>query len=565
MGMISQMMANLYKPTKQEKTTVPLTKRLPASAKANANQQTTVTQGQLLKGEVLDLRANQIKVLLENGAMVTARTEGTLNLSIGEFASFLVSQTTEEQILLKLAKEDSPLENPMIDKALSLANITKTERSVAIVTELLAHKQPVNKASIQHYLSLSSKHPELPIKDLVLMELHHIPVTKENVTQFLNYHNQNAKLLPQAEQMLQELMTQIEQLPEGTQKQQLLQELSNIILQSTPKSPSQEVTQHSTLPTTSVETTTEANNMTSTPIANQEIIAENSSINQETILKNNTINQTISLEQNNIVTPENKSTNVELPNTTPTIENNKSSFLGQVPQTEQIIPNTTTMELSASTLTKEHRSVIHREDMVKEFLDSFLLKPEDIAEPEKVKKYYEELNDTLAKLEQLSMKVSEYTKESATETPKQMRSNLSFMEAVNTVFPYIQLPLKFKEHPAHGELYVYEKKRALKPTDSFSALLHLELEALGTTDIFITLTGQHVSTRFFMIDKEAGELVKTELPTLTKALAQKGYTLQSEVTIREPLEEEHTPTLLEQFLEEHSPSGLNRYTFDIRA
>ena len=69
-------------------------------------------------------------------------------------------------------------------------------------------------------------------------------------------------------------MTQIEQLPEGTQKQQLLQELSNIILQSTPKSPSQEVTQHSTLPTTSVETTTEANNMTSTPIANQEIIAE---------------------------------------------------------------------------------------------------------------------------------------------------------------------------------------------------------------------------------------------------------------------------------------------------
>ena len=223
------------------------------------------------------------------------------------------------------------------------------------------------------------------------------------------------------------------------------------------------------------------------------------------------------------------------------------------------------MELSASTLHQERRSILQREDIIKEFLDSFLLKPEDISEPEKVKKYYEDLNDTLAKLEQLSMKISEHTKESATETPKQMRSNLSFMEAVNNVFPYIQLPLKFKEHPTHGELYVYEKKRALKPTDSFSALLHLELEALGTTDIFITLTGQHVSTKFFMTDKESGELVRTELPTLTKALAQKGYTLQSEVSIREPIEEEQTPTLLEQFLEEHSPSGLNRYTFDIRA
>ena len=60
-------------------------------------------------------------------------------------------------------------------------------------------------------------------------------------------------------------------------------------------------------------------------------------------------------------------------------------------------------------------------------------------------------------------------------------------------------------------------------------------------------------------------MIYTELPSLSKALAQKGYTLQSDVSIREPIEDEQTPTLLEQFLEEHSPSGLNRYTFDIRA
>ena len=555
MGMISQMMANLYKPTKQEKTAVPLTKRLPASTKTNANQQTTVTQGQLLKGEVLDLRANQIKVLLENGATVTARTEGTLNLSIGEFASFFVSQTTEEQILLKLAKEDTPVENPMIDKALALANITKTERSVAIVTELLAHKQPVNKASIQHYLSLSTKHEELPIKDLVLMELHHIPVTKENVTQFLNYHNQNAKLLSQAEQMLQELTTQIEQLPEGTQKQELLQQLSDIILKPTISSFTKETIQPSTISNTSSETVAKH-----TPI-NNEITAEHTIISKEMIQENDIINHAIASEPKNLIKQEVFSTDVELKNIY-TTETKESSFLRQINTT--ILSNNTEMEFS-STLHQEHHSVLRGENIIKEFLDSFLLKPEDIAEPEKVKKYYEELNDTLTKLEQLSLKISEQTKETATETPKQMHSNLSFMEAVNTVFPYIQLPLKFKEHPAHGELYVYEKKRALKSTESLSALLHLELDALGTTDIFITLTGQHVSTRFFMTDKESGELVRTELPTLTKALAQKGYTLQSEVSVREVTKEEHTPTLLEQFLEQHSPSGLNRYTFDIRA
>jgi hypothetical protein len=54
------------------------------------------------------------------------------------------------------------------------------------------------------------------------------------------------------------------------------------------------------------------------------------------------------------------------------------------------------------------------------------------------------------------------------------------------------------------------------------------------------------------------------MPKLTEALAAKGYILQSEVSVREP-EDENTPTLLEQFLEEHAPGGLNRYTFDIRA
>jgi len=138
------------------------------------------------------------------------------------------------------------------------------------------------------------------------------------------------------------------------------------------------------------------------------------------------------------------------------------------------------------------------------------------------------------------------------------------MEAVNNVFPYIQLPLKFRESPAHGELYVYEKKKSLKQSDSLSALLHLEMEALGTTDIYVTLAGNHVTTRFSMSDKDSGNLIRSEMPKLTEALAARGYTLQSEVAIREP-SEENMPTLLEQFLEEHAPGGLNRYTFDIRA
>lgn len=518
MGLIDQMMANLYKPPKQEKTNTILPRNLTPAKVANMMNQTSVTQGQLLKGEVLDLRANQILVLLENGASVSARTEGTLNLSIGQHAKFFVAQTTEDQILLKLAPDDTPAENPMIDKALNAASIQKTERSISIVTELLSHQQPVNEANIRHYLSLSAKYPELPVKDLILMNLHHIPVTKENVEQFVNYQDRNAKLLTQAQDMLQSLADAIEQMPEGNLKQEVLLELKQMLGGET----------------------------TGT--------AEVQNAAQQTLLQ----------------TAQNPAQSAAVSMTEQSTTAATMSSDGQADTTQQAgestiaEQNANAPEQTGNPLT-DHSPRPDTEPLIKDFLNSFLLKPEDVADPEKVQKYYDELNEKLTKLEQLSQKAAEQTAENNTaDTPKQMRQNLSFMEAVNNVFPYVQLPLKFKETPAHGELYVYEKKKALKPSDSLSALLHLELEALGTTDIFVTLAGNHVTTRFSMTDKESGDLIRTEMPKLTEALAAKGYTLQSEVAVREP-EEENTPTLLEQFLEEHAPGGLNRYTFDIRA
>lgn len=530
MGLINQMMANLYKPPKQEKPNTILPKNLTPAKVANLLNQTTVIQGQFLKGEVLDLRANQIMVLLENGATVSARTEGTLNLSIGQHAKFFVAQTTEDQILLKLAKEDTPAENPMIDKALNAANIQRTERSVSIVTELLAHQQPVNEGNIRHYLSLSAKYPELPVKDLILMELHQIPVTKENVEQFVNYQDRNAKLLTQAQDMLQGLADTIEQLPESPAKQEVLQELKQMLGgEAAANADAQAVTAQRTTVST----------------ASAEISPSNTHIAQAT-------------EQ-----PPLQAEAVSKESTVATPQEDAQPALADTMQADPEATGTTTQATVRPQTEASARP--DSEPLIKDFLNSFLLEPEDIANPEKVQKYYDELNEKLTRLEQLSQKIAEHTAENnAAETPKQMRQNLSFMEAVNNVFPYIQLPLKFRETPAHGELYVYEKKKALKPSDTLSALLHLELEALGTTDIFVTLAGNHVTTRFSMTDKESGDFIRTELPKLQEALAAKGYTLQSEVTVREP-EEENTPTLLEQFLEEHAPGGLNRYTFDIRA
>jgi len=368
MGLIDQMMANIYKPPKQEKPNTVLPRNLTPAKVANLMNQTTVSQGQLLRGEVLDLRANQIMVLLENGATVSARTEGTLNLSIGQHAKFFVAQTTEDQILLKLAKEEAPAENPMIDKALNAANITKTERSVSIVTELLNHQQPVSESNIRHYLSLSAKYPELPVKDFVLMDLHHIPVTKENVEQFAAYRDRNAKLLTQAQDMLQNLTDSLEQMPESPVKQEVLKELQQMLGKEVSTTGPQTEQPTNPAPETAVSTLSQ----------------DNSGINRSQEPDARPMSDNLQEVADSAGTKSNHSPE-------PVIDTTKQP--AELPaDPSRILP--------------EHNSRTEGEAMIKEFFDSFLLKPEDVADPDKVQDYYDELNEKLTRLEQLSQKLA---------------------------------------------------------------------------------------------------------------------------------------------------------------
>ena len=444
---------------------------------------------------------------------------------------------TEDQILLKLAKEDAPTENPMIDKALSAANIQKTERSVSIVTELLAHQQPVNETVIRHYLSLSAKYPELPVKDIILMELHHIPVTAETTKQFLQFHTRNTQIVSVANDFIHQLTGQIQSIPDPVLRQTLFQEMKEILL------PDDAQAQADSLQTPVQEMQPVHVHAEAKVLSDTEMITKSE-------------------------TSDAQAKNISEAHTPPDVQDDNTISGENIIRTNAR-ENTATVPVSPAppkdTSSFRPGSKEVPEALLSKFLNSFLMEPEEIADTDTIKKYYEELQEQLKSLEQLAEKVAEHSEESVNTTPKQIRSNLSFMDVINHVFPYVQLPLRLREHPAHGELYVYEKKRTLKPSDTLSALLHLELDALGTTDIFITLSGTHVTTRFSMTDASSCDYIKAELPALTEALAAKGYTLQSEVLFSEPEGTEPPPSLLEQFLEEHAPGSLNRYTFDIRA
>ncbi len=475
----------------------------------------------VIKGKVLDLRQGSILLQTTDGEKLNARTENLLPLSIGDTAEFVVSSSDGKTVMLKLAKHEDPKDAQLqktVTRALESAGITRTERSENVTRELMLHSQPINEATIKKFLALSAKNPDVPVRDLILMDIAKIPVTKENIQIYKDFGNSE----PVAEfaEAVAELAESLESIPESPAKNECVKELKNIITD---------------MITGSISVTPSDTPESPAPLSVSNTDEPDASPDTEP----NTVSDTE-------------------PDTTSDTE------LKTAPDTESkaagntSAPDGETAAKASSHPSRRLRGALH-------------LPPGEFADPAKVKKLYEKLETAAEKLKKLEEKINsikngsqnnETDRQPQTHTAK-LSSTLKFMDSVNDVFPYVQLPVKLKEENARGDLYVYEKKRAFKSGDTVSALLHLSLDNLGDTDILIKLTGQNAAVTVSAASDEAKDVFASEIPALTEALQKKGYSLNCEINVSEN-KEENAP-LLTQFLEAHSPSLVNRYSFDMRA
>lgn len=191
--------------------------------------------------------------------------------------------------------------------------------------------------------------------------------------------------------------------------------------------------------------------------------------------------------------------------------------------------------------------------------EQWLLEPQQVAKKETVEQLYERINRQMAKLEQFLQNAGKEAP-AASRQVSQVRGNLELMNQINQLYNYVQLPLKLHGQNAHSDLYVYTNKKKLQdPEGELSALLHLELDHLGTTDVQVKLLGNGVTANFFLSDEPALQLVCQHADELAKRLEQKGYrcSMQFERQVQEM-------DFVEDFLEREAPVGqLSRYSFDV--
>jgi len=232
----------------------------------------------------------------------------------------------------------------------------------------------------------------------------------------------------------------------------------------------------------------------------------------------------------------------------------KKEFLNLV---KDLLGNQGTSRAAESLLqSKEYNEILHQ--VIK---DQWLVEPENLKEPDKMSNFYKHMDE---QTRQLSSILESFGKEAsaAYKDLSNIRSNLNFMEQINQNFTYIQIPVQFSNEEAHSDLYVYTNKKNLRDKDgNLSVMLHLDMEILGTTDIYIQMNGNSVSANFSLDKNDSIQIVEDNMESFINRLEEMGYKASAKVG---PLEKKQD--FVEDFLEKDKiVTSLKRFAFDVRA
>lgn len=203
-----------------------------------------------------------------------------------------------------------------------------------------------------------------------------------------------------------------------------------------------------------------------------------------------------------------------------------------------------------------------KKDFSEELLKQISLKPEELTR-EKLSDTYKSIADKLNIMEEHLAEAGGKAKDTM-QTVSNVKDNLQFMKNLNENFIYTQLPLHLKEKVTHSDLYIFaNKKNKGTVKDTFSLLLHLDMDHLGSTEVYVKLHNNCIETKFSLPDEDSVKIVKENMVQLEENLHKKGFVFSSQVEQKNFGQE---IDFEKDFLEkDETKIEVTRYSFDMRA
>ena len=557
-----------------------------------------LSQGQLFEGTITRDESGKIMIHLANGESVSARMEGTVSLLENTATFFQVKSNQGGQLALK-AVTQSASANPTLIHALEQAGVAIDEANLRLVQEMMKQQLPIDAKSLGNMVKMAYTNKGIDPSLLVQLTKLGLPVTKENIQQFQQYSAGQGSVVENLNTIMQklpgeltffqeagldgaEVLSRLEEVffeedgtnvksmqmigtsanissQEGTYSGKGVQSMTNMQsgegMQGVTDMQSGEGAQDITRMqsgvgmqgVTSVQSGEEVQGMTSMQSGEgmQGVIENPQSMTGILTDGTETAESFDALLQ--------KLQQGDLKHSS---ENYKELFL-------QLSNQIKSMDLSA----EQYRVLFQNKGFHKLLAgvmeQEWLLEPKQV-NGEKIQEVYERLQNQMSKLEGLLQTLGRAEQNLAlTQGTRDVQGNIQFMNDLNQFFNYVQIPLKMANENAKGDLYVYADKRALrKGKDELTAHLHLEMEHLGATDVYVQLKEKKLATNFIMEKEESLDLVMANIDVLTKRLEQKGFMVSTKVELNS--EGTKAPDFMQEILNKELPSmAITRYSLDV--
>ena len=535
--------------------------------------------GSIFEGNVSYVKGANVILSLENGQNIHARLDSHApKLVQGQSMFFQVKANEGGTVSIRPYMGGTA--NPTLMRALDAAGLPANERNLDMVNSMMKEQMPIHADALLDMHRVVVANDAVSVDTLVQMTRLEIPVTPQLAAQFENYQNDTYMLLGQMdefmEQLPQFLETQVTDVPHLVQMNTELLGILTEGLEEEPVLLTQEETQEiavppegesvtqtrMTLPPLDTVGTGEVEGLFLSGIAGDEGSIQGAQtqtylpdqigtlFDGQTEEEFSDVLRSIgSLAENEAVFDEDGALNRDL---------TARQLLGFIDQ--ELVRAQDTLEpddVKDLFSQKGYRKLLNH---VME--EQWLIQPQDLKTKDKISELYERLNRQMEQIDKV-LRATGNSQSPLARSTEQIRGNVEFMNEVNQIYNYVQIPLKLNGQNANGDLYVYTNKR--KPREEngeLSAFLHLDMEHLGSTDVYVKMKGKAVDTNFSFSDDASFDLVQKYLPILDAKLTALGY--DTTITVKN---DDKKVDFVEDFLKKDQPAGgvLHRYSFDVRA
>lgn len=540
-----------------------------------------LSSGQVISGEITERNGEDVQIRLSTSdAVLHARMEQEMAASVGEQVTFEVKKGGDGLVMLRPLFQNMAQESTALS-ALSQAGIEAGEKSLQMVFSMMQEGMSVSREALQGMYKQVAFLEAGEIPAAVQMSRLQIPITNENLQQFMAYQNYEHQLSSAVMQIADEIPASVEQLfasgetGEGTA---LIGKLLQIFEGKMPEE-ANVLTEAGELPAAVTE------DISILPESEKEVqVKESLEGNQaDTAIDKGMVKEAV---KQAVDLPEGaqplEASSIE--ETEGNIKEADRIQLARLAESAGAQPETINRLLSGemdfqklSELVRElaqQAGAPREQQAVKELFLSkafqkifraqigkqwTLTEPLQV-EKQEVQRLYDRLNEqSRAITRALSEAVRGETQ--LGRSVSNLRENLDFMNQLNQLYQYVQLPLKLGGQQANGELYVYTNKKNLaKKNGNVSAFLHLDMEHLGAVDVYVAMQQNKIQTNFRLADEKSLLLLEKNMDLLTSRLQEKGYDTTSSVTLLE-----EPKSAMEKILEtDRNISVIGRQSFDVR-